>query len=118
MLTGAITYWVQKNTVVQNRGTGEGCMYWASDHYERVACNEKHGDTLVIALDTFRLKHFKKINDPDTITQNSIGRVWYIKIDNQIEYFTSDGDYPPEPNRKLKPITLYMIKAHIHPDVK
>ena len=93
-------------------------MYWIGNEYKRVSCSEKHGDTLIVALDTFRLQHFKKINDPDTITANAIGSVWYIKVNGKMECFTAGGDYPLDPNRKVKPITLYMIKTHIRQNVK
>lgn len=92
----------------------EGCMCWVGDRYEQVSCNKNHGDTLVVALDTFKLKHLRKINSPDTITQNAIGSVWYIKVNGNIEYFTCDGYYPPDPKRKLKPITGYIIEKYIH----
>ncbi|MFI5161199.1 MAG: hypothetical protein ACHQHN_07970 [Sphingobacteriales bacterium] len=36
------------------------CMYWTGDHYQPASCNQKHGDTAIIALDSLRLAHFKK----------------------------------------------------------
>jgi hypothetical protein len=114
-----VIYWMQsdKSQTGSSLGfiAGQECMCWMGDHYEQVSCS-KHGDTLVVALDTFKLKHFKKINLPDTITQNAVGAVWYIKANGDIEFFTSGGYYPLDPKRKLKPITDYIIKKYIHPD--
>jgi hypothetical protein len=113
-----IVYWVQLNKSQAGSSlsfiTAQACMCWAGDHYEQVSCS-KHGDTLVVALDTFKLRHLKKINLPDTITQNAIGAVWYIKVNGDIEFFTSGGYYPLDPTRKLKPVTSYIIKKYIQP---
>jgi hypothetical protein len=95
-----------------------GCMYWAGDHYEQIPCFRKIGtDTLVIALDMDRLQHFKRITQPDTITGSDKGKVWYVKIDNQLEYYTSPGFHPVLLDRRLKPITDYIINKYIHPPV-
>lgn len=100
--------------VIYLKNNGEGCMYWAGDHYEQVPCNPKMGrNTLVIALDNEKLNFFKKITREDTITRNDIGKVWYVKIDGKMEYFTSDGNYPLDPKRSLKPLTEYIIENHI-----
>jgi len=113
-----IIYWVQLNKLKTRNSlnfiTGQACMCWMGDHYEQVSCS-KHGDTLVVALDTFKLRYLKKINLPDTITKNAIGAVWYIKVNGDIEFFTSGGYYPLDPKRKLKPITDYIIEKYIHP---
>jgi len=91
----------------------EGCMIWMGDRYKQVSCNQKQGDAMVIALDTSKLVHFKKITKQDTITARSVGRVWYSKIDNEVEFFTADGYHPVHVERHLKPLTLYMINKYI-----
>ncbi|WP_133177601.1 hypothetical protein [Chitinophaga parva] len=93
----------------------EGCMYWAGDHYERISCNEKKANTLIIAYDAEHLAHFRKITTPDTITYKAVGRVWYIKLNGNLEYFTADGYHPVEIHRKLHPITEYIIRTYLHP---
>lgn len=93
-----------------------GCMYWAKDHFQPIPCNQPIPNTLVIALDTARVKHFKKITRPDTITNRAKGGVWYSKIDNEIEFFTTGGEHPVINSRHLKPITDYIIDKYIHPD--
>ena len=91
----------------------EGCMVWAEDRYKTVPCNQKQGDAMVLALDTMKVAHFKKITRTDTITARSLGRVWYSKIDNVVEFFTADGFHPVHVERHLKPLTLYMINKYI-----
>jgi hypothetical protein len=88
------------------------CMYWAGDHYQSSSCNIKLGDTAIIAFDEQKAR-LKKINRPDTISYKAIGRVWYVKIDKGIEYYTADGFHPIDTRRKLHPITKYMIDMHI-----
>ncbi len=95
--------------------SGRHCMFWNVDHYEQISCTPSHGDTLVIALDSARLLHFRKITQPDTITYNNLGMVWYLKSHGDIEFFTSGGYHPVETKRKLKPITIYIIDQYIHP---
>ena len=92
---------------------GDGCMYWAGDHYQQIPCNQKMGETLVIALDTEKLNSFKKITRQDTITQTDIGRIWYIKLNNKVEFFTASGNYPLDPTLRLKPVTDYIISKYI-----
>lgn len=105
-------YWWYRFEI--SRETG-GCMYWAGDHFQRVPCDKKIPDTYVVALDTFRLRHFKKITAVKTITHRDKGCVWYSKIGNHLEYFTADGKHPIVMNYELKPITDYIIDTHIHP---
>ncbi len=90
----------------------EACMYWAGDHYEQVSCNEKK-ESLVIALDSFKLQHFRKITRPDTITQNHVGSVWYIKNGGDIEFYTAEGMHPVDIKKRLKPATAYIIDKYI-----
>lgn len=90
-------------------------MYWAKDHFQPIPCNQPVPNTLVVALDTVRVKNFKKITRPDTITNRAKGNVWYSKIDNEIEFFTTGGEHPVVIGRRLKPISDYIIDKYIHP---
>jgi len=89
-------------------------MFWAGDHYQSISCTQHFVDTLVVALDSEKIIHFKKITRPDTITLNAVGCVWYVKYRGDIEYYTSDGFHPIDPQLRLKPITPYMIRKYIH----
>jgi hypothetical protein len=109
---GGIWWWKDKNRQPDPSG---GCMYWIEDHYEPIPCNQKMPNAMIIALDTMKLKNFKRITMPDTITYRAIGRVWYSKIDGKIEYYTSGGEHPVVFDHRLKPITKYMIDKYILP---
>ena len=92
------------------------CMYWTGDHYEAVSCNQKIKDVTIIAMDNNIASRLKKITRPDTLTQNAVGKVWYTKIDNELEFYTSSGYHPEYTDRKLKPITAYIIDKYIKND--
>lgn len=108
--TGGMWWWKDKLD-------SGGCMYWHEDHYEPVACDQKIPYTTVIALDVEKLKHFRKITRPDTITYDAVGKVWYSKIKGKMEYYTWAGEHPEVSGYQLKPITPYIIDIHIHPTV-
>ena len=78
----------------------EKCMYWAGDHYEPISCSEKPADTtlMVLALDSVKLVHFKRITRADTLTASSLGKIWYVKTNSGIEYYTSPGEHPLYPD--------------------
>lgn len=88
------------------------CMIWVGDHYMLSSCEPRRGDTLVVALDLQRLRNFKRITRPDTITAWSEGKLWYIKRNGLIEYYTAGGRHPVEPGRVLRPLTRYMIEKY------
>lgn len=99
--------------VIQDRVNPNGCMIWEDDHYKRTACKPRADDVSVIAYDEAQAEHFRKIKDEDTITYNSIGKVWYSKIDNRIEFFTGDGNHPIFTKKELKPITMHIIDTYV-----
>lgn len=89
------------------------CMYWAGYEYKLISCDQKLGDTLVIAWDSVLLHKLKKIARPDTITSKDIGKVWYKRTKGRVECFTADGPYPPDPKYRLRPITNTIIDKYI-----
>lgn len=91
------------------------CMYWAGDHYERVACDDNRSGLSIIAADEAMIRNFKKITRPDTLTLKDINRVFYGKIGGEFEYFTAGGFHPVHLSRGLKPLTEYIIEKHIVP---
>ncbi|RQO65859.1 hypothetical protein DBR43_26790 [Pedobacter sp. KBW06] len=89
------------------------CMYWKGDHYEPVDCNEKITASPVVPLNIRKLNTFKKITLPDTLTKNSLGKVWYIRTGNQREYFTDSGNHPVDTVRTLRPLSEYILFKYI-----
>ncbi|OCX54264.1 hypothetical protein BEL04_08380 [Mucilaginibacter sp. PPCGB 2223] len=88
-------------------------MYWNNDHYDTIPGSTPNSAP-VLTLDTFRLAHFRQITDTSQINAQSIGHVWYFKTAKGLACFTAGGAYPLDTNRRLKPITLYMIDKYFH----
>ncbi len=90
-----------------------GCMYWAEDHYEQVPCNEDPKGRLILALDKEKLKNFRKITRADTITEWSIGKIYYLKNNRVLEYYTIGGNHPVDVTRTLKVLSPYMFDTYL-----
>jgi len=101
----------QKNNIIQEIKTKQ-CMYWDTDHYEAVFCNEKTNGNPIVALNEELILLFRKINSPDTLTiENAIGKVWYDKTNKKIEFFTHYGIHPVN-GKTLKPISKYILEKY------
>lgn len=85
------------------------CMYWNGDEYKVTSCDDKNPKHQLIPVDTVKLKYFKKITQPDTLTvDNGVGSTYYTKYNNNVEFFTMDG-INPNNGKSLKEATEHMI---------
>lgn len=88
------------------------CMYWDGNEYKVTSCNDMNPKHKLIPIDTVRLKYFKKITRPDTLTvENGLGNSWYTKYDNEVEFFTMDG-INPDNGKSLRDATEHMITKY------
>ncbi|HEX2628569.1 MAG TPA: hypothetical protein VHM26_06155 [Chitinophagaceae bacterium] len=113
---GGIYFIGQQQGIKQKKfgnANAASCMYWAGDHYEEIACNDKRTDRFKLPLDAEKMKNFKKINREDTITARSIGKVHYIKIYSGIEFYTTGGTHPIENTKNLHPLSPYMFDKYL-----
>ncbi|MCP9751546.1 hypothetical protein, partial [Ferruginibacter sp. HRS2-29] len=86
-----------------------GCMYWSGDQYVPIDCNEEPLGRLFLPLDPKKVKYFERITRKDTITEQSIGKIYYIKDKKQIDYYTYSGNYPQDLNRYVKRLSRYIF---------
>lgn len=86
-----------------------GCMYWSYDHYEQVPCNEERKGRLFLPLEKEKINSFRMITRKDTITEWSVGRIYYIKDNNKIKYYTEPGNFPEDIKRTLKKLSSYIF---------
>mgnify|MGYP003576290482 CR=1 FL=1 len=93
-------------------------MYWLDDHYESIACNEQIPNMQTLAADPYKLDFFRRINEIDTLKEDCIGKIWYSKIDNKIEFFTLGGMHPEHSEKALKPVTAYIYNKYISDSIK
>ena len=89
------------------------CMYWNGDHYVPAECDNYAADKTLIPLDIRVLNKMQKVRWPDLLTKKDIGKVWYAKTDGHHEYFTDSGRYPSDPQKKLKPLSAYILSNHV-----
>jgi len=90
---------------------GNNCMYWKNDHYVPTDCNLPRRETPFVKLDPARLKELKRLHHVDTLTYNSVGKLWYIRVDGIIEVYTAKGQHPLYPERNLLPLTYYAVNV-------
>ena len=87
------------------------CMYWNGEIYVEVFCGEKIEGAEVLGLNE-EAKLMRKITRPDTITEeNSLGKVWYDKSNNHVEFFTHYGKHP-ENGKTLKELTSHILEKY------
>lgn len=114
-ITKEVSNIVHKKEILTDKKSKEKqCMYWKSDHYIAIFCNENVSVNSAIALDEELLTSLKKIDRPDTLTvNNALGKVWYDKTNNHLDFFTHYGIHP-ENGKTLKPISKHIIEKYIN----
>lgn len=89
------------------------CMYWATDRYVAICCEEQNPGVNIVAIRPYELKHFRKITRPDTLTVQHANKVWYSKIENTVEFFTAPATgHPVHHGRPIKPATAYILEKY------
>ncbi len=98
--------------------TPEECMCWNGEKYIEVDCQSKTQPYQVIGLDKNKLDGFVKITRPDTLGPKDVGRVWYSKINHEVEFFTGPGYHPTEFGRSLKAATIRILNSYAGANAK
>ena len=90
------------------------CMYWNGEHYVSIACDERLDNASVIAFNEETANNLKRILRPDTLTENSVRKVWYNKVwTDSIDFYTDSGSVPTNSNKRLMPMTNYILNKYI-----
>lgn len=98
--------------------TPEECMCWNGEKYIEIDCQSKTQPYQVIGLDKNKLEGFVKITRPDTLSPKDVGRVWYSKINHEVEFFTGPGYHPTEFGRSLKAATMRILDSYAGANAK
>jgi hypothetical protein len=106
----------QKHKQDSTENAHTGCMYWADSCYKEIACNTELKDRVKLPLDLEKMKSFKRIMREDTITEKSIGKIYYIKTRGIIEYYTEGGNHPIDVTRSLRKLSAYMFNQYLGKD--
>lgn len=91
----------------------EDCMVWANDHFQPVYCKGLSGTTLKWPVNYKLVEEFKKITEPDTLTNYSVRKVYYANFKGRHEFFTTDGPFPLDTNRRLLPMTTHIFEKYV-----
>lgn len=90
---------------------GRNCMYWDNDHYVATSCDVPRLDTPLVHLDPAKLRGFRRIKHVDTLTYNSVNKLWYVRVGGIIEVYSAEGKHPLYPNKKLTRLTYYAVNV-------
>jgi len=87
-------------------------MYWDKDRYIASDSSYISPQVHVIPMEPKVFVYQKKITRPDTLTvENGVGKVWYDKSDNHVEFFTNYGQHP-ENGKTLKVATGHIVETY------
>ncbi|SDI71044.1 hypothetical protein [Chryseobacterium jejuense] len=87
-------------------------MYWNGERYIATDSANLGRQFKVIAMQKDDFKDLKKITQPDTLTiENAMGKVWYDKSDNKVEFFTSFGKHPKN-EKALKDVSERILENY------
>ncbi|QES94258.1 hypothetical protein F0358_16805 [Empedobacter brevis] len=88
------------------------CMVWKENHYEEIDCDNTSPQMNAVPYNE-TIFQLKKITQVDTLNfENAINKVWYIKNNGEIEFYTNYGLHP-ESGKTLKPITKYILNKYV-----
>lgn len=92
--------------------TDKPYMYWDKDRYMATDSSSLHSRAEVVPMHSYSFINMKKIMRPDTLTvDNAMGKVWYDKSNNHVEFFTSLGQHP-ENGKALKDVTEHILETY------
>ncbi|MBL7881354.1 MAG: hypothetical protein JNN23_16085 [Chryseobacterium gambrini] len=92
--------------------TDKPYMYWDKDRYMATDSSSLHSRVEVVPMRDFAFINMKKIMRPDTLTvDNAMGKVWYDKSNNHVEFFTSFGKHP-ENEKTLKEVSEHILETY------
>lgn len=90
-------------------------MTWKGDRYEWLIFNTKKES--VIAINWDLLINFRKVKN-DTLTEYSIGKLYYLKENNDHDVFTMAGKHPVLVTRNLRPLSKTILDSIIKHNMK
>lgn len=94
-------------------GGNKQCMYWSGEQYLEADCAIAIPNAELVALNRYKLDNFRKIKQPDTLNESHVNKVWYLKTGNKLELFTMEGKHPEQLNKRLHPLSKYMLGKYV-----
>lgn len=112
IIAGMSWYLISKKTVRPCTGK-EGCMIWNDDHYECIECNDKSDPSPHYPIRHELIDNFKRITRPDTLTYQSVRKVWYSNYKGRMEFYTGSGPNPLDTNLRVLPMTTHILEKYV-----
>ncbi|MFC0514605.1 hypothetical protein ACFFGT_10350 [Mucilaginibacter angelicae] len=112
IIVGMGWYLISKKTVIYNNGK-EDCMIWSDDHYEPIECKDPSTAAPHYPIKHELVDHFKRITRPDTLTYQSVRKVWYSNYKGRMEFYTDSGPHPLDTNLRVLPMTLHIFEKYV-----
>lgn len=98
--------------ITYNQLKTKHCAYWDGEQYISIDCGESLSSHVIIRVNDGAILNLKKITRPDTLTKKDKNKLWYSKINNEVEFFTYPGAHPIHKDKRLKPATEYIIQKY------
>jgi hypothetical protein len=98
-------------TVISGAGKTD-CVVWSTDHFEKISCDDETAGKNAFHMKEKEWKNFRMITLPDTITEGSIGKLYYIK-DGGLKFYTQSGFYPEDQNRTVKKLSRHIFDTYL-----
>lgn len=114
LLIGKLVFniWMENELSIRQPNENEKCMYLAGYHFEPISCDEIKPKVLIIPLDENKLKRLRKIPFYLKVTKHDVGRLWRANINGRPEYFTDSGMHPVDIEKRLVPLSNYMVTKY------
>jgi hypothetical protein len=109
----ALGWFIIPHKTVRHYTGHEGCMFWNDDHYEPIECNERSATAPHYKINLEQVDNFKRITKPDTLTYQSVNKVWYSNYKGKMEFYTDSGANPVDTNLRVLPMSKHIFEKYV-----
>lgn len=90
-------------------------MYWNGERYIATDSSNLGPRIEIVSMNPNTFRYLRRITREDTLTtDNALGKVWYDKSNNNVEFFTSPGIHP-ENGKALKDVSETILNNYAGP---
>jgi len=106
--------WYAKSKRLFHHYSGhERFMVWVDDHYEPIDSNDFWTTAPHYPIKHELVDHFQLINRPDTLTYQSVKKVWYSNYKGRVQFYTDSGPNPLDTNYRVLPMTTGILEKYV-----
>jgi len=112
IVVGLSWYLISKKPVRYYTGK-EDCMIWNDDHYEAIECKDHSYNAPHYPIKHELVDNFKRITQPETLTYQSVGKVWHSNYKGRIQFYTDSGPNPLDTNLRVLIMTSHIFEKYV-----